>query len=345
MSSSTENENPTGAENEDGYEDRVRSELHYFQEGLGTLALPDAHHYWSNKYLRPEVERVYGVSGPIETYVVDCVAAFRSTGSHRILSVGCGRGENEIQIARRLLSEGFDDVRIDCMDLAPRLCDAGRALAEAEGVGEHIRFVEEDMNTWRADEEASYSVIIANEILHHICELEWFFQSARSALAPGGKLLTRDMIGRNGHVCWPEAKAVVDQIWEHMPERYRYDHIFKRRFDQYPNRDCSTEGFEGIRSQDVLELLLENFHFERFVAYGGVIERFTGRAFGHNLDLKAHEGDRVFVDMVYLLNQSLISAGAIKPTQAIATLTREPCPETVSGYGFTPEFCLRKTSP
>ena len=323
------------------YDERVRSEVRYFQDGPGNLPYPEAHHYWTNRYLRPEVERVYGVSGLVPTYVVDCVDALGRQGNANILSIGCGEGETEIAIARRLLEEGFSNVRVDCMELAPGLCESGRARAAAAGLSDHVFFLEEDMNTWRPAAEGCYAVVIANQILHHIYRLESFFESARQALVPGGKFLTRDMIGRNGHVCWPEVKAVVDQVWSRMPKRYSYDHIFQKHFPEYPNRDNSKDCFEGIRSQDILPLLRSHFHFERFVAFGGLIERFAGRAFGHNLDVKENEGDRTFTDMIYLLNKSLIDAGAIKPTQMIATLSRDPCAEPVCGYGWTPEFCVR----
>jgi SAM-dependent methyltransferase len=322
------------------YDDRVRAEMRHFQGRFAWNALPAAHHYWSNKYLRPEVERIFGITGPAEIYAHTCAAAFAASGQRRALSIGCGRGEMEVQIARRLLALGVSDFRIECLELVPGLCEQGRRLAGEQGVGGQVVFVEADMNRWTPTEPDAYAAVVANQILHHVVELEHLFDAVRDALAPGGRLVTRDMIGRNGHCCWPEVKAVVDELWAALPRRLHYDVRFERFYDRYPDRDCSSEGFEGIRAQEILPLLLERFHFERFVAFGALIERFAGRAFGHNFRVDEDEGDRALVDLIYLLNRRLIDAGAIKPTQMIASLGLEDG-ETQCGFGWSPAFCVR----
>ena len=47
--------------------------------------------------------------------------------------------------------------------------------------------------------------------------------------------------------------------------------------EQYENWDCSEEGFEGIRAQDILKLLNKNFYFKKFLAYGNLIDIFIDR--------------------------------------------------------------------
>lgn len=322
------------------YEERVLAEAKHFQGRFGFGPLPPAHHYWSNKYLRPEVERIYGIAGLVEMYAQECTRAFTVTGSRRILSIGCGRGDVEVDIACRLRAAGEEGFQIDCLELVPDLCEQGRRHAAARGVGDQVSFLAADMNTWSPDQPGKYAAVIANQILHHVVELEHLVQSIRSGLSPQGLLVTRDMIGRNGHRCWPEVKEVIDELWSILPRRLTYDVRFERFYDTYPNRNLAADGFEGIRSQDILPLLVENFHFERFIAFGGLIERVAGRAFGHNWRVEEDEGDRALLELVYLLNFRLIQAGSIKPTQVIATLSVEPS-ETVCGFGWTPEFCVR----
>lgn len=324
---------------ERSYEDRVRSEARHFRGRFAFDALPPAHDYWSNRYLRPEVERLYGISGPIEIYAQECTRAFAASGVRRVLSIGCGRGDLEVAIARRLRALGEQAFRIDCLELVPELCERGRCFAAENGVAEHVCFVQADMNAWTPAEAGAYAAVIANQVLHHVVALEHLFDAIRASLAPGGLFVTRDMIGRNGHRCWPEVKAVVDDLWAALPRRLTYDVRFERFHDAYPDRDLSTEGFEGIRSQDILPLLLERFHFARFVCFGALIERFAGRAFGHNFRMD-DEGDRTLVDLIYLLNHRLVGAGAIKPTQMVASLALDPR-ETRCGFGWTPSFCLR----
>ena len=92
------------------------------------------------------------------------------------------------------------------------------------------------------------------------------------------------------------------------------------------NWDCSIQGFEGIRSQDILPLLLSQFHFELFVAYGNVIDPFVDRAFGHNFDATA-QWDRDFIDRVHQRDEEAILAGWIKPVHMEAVVGKET-PET-----------------
>ena len=61
---------------------------------------------------------------------------------------------------------------------------------------------------------------------------------------------------------WPEAYGVLSELWKELPETYKYNHQLKRLEIEYENWDCSTEGFEGIRSQDILPLLIETFHLD-----------------------------------------------------------------------------------
>lgn len=322
------------------YAQQVKAEISYFQRAKGPPPLPEAFHYWTNKYLRPEVERVYGAAGVVPVYAQECAQAAAEAGSGRFLSIGAGRGDMEMALAQKLLSSGLADFHIDCVEIAPQLCKEGQRLARQKGLERYITFVQADLNIWRPEAEHCYAAMIANEILHHVVELEALFDNLLQALAPGGKLVTRDMIGRNGHRCWPEVRVIVDKVWSLLPQRCTFDQESQQFCEAYPDRDCSSEGFEGIRAQDILPLLLERFHFEKFVAFGGIIERFTGRAFGHGFRFKEDAGASALVDMLWFMNKFLIDSGQIKPTQLVATLRVENCP-ALCGFGWTPAWCVR----
>ena len=89
-----------------------------------------------------------------------------------------------------------------------------------------------------------------------------------------------------------------------MPSRYKYNHQLKRFEELYENWDCSKEGFEGIRAQDILPLLLQTFRFEAFVAFGNLPDVFVDRGFGHNLDPTSQE-DVDFVDRIGALKGAM----------------------------------------
>ena len=158
----------------------------------------------------------------------------------------------------------------------------GRGLARERGVAEYINFIEGDIKTWCVDNK--FSVCIASQALHHMLDLEILFEKIKNAIHPNGIFLTNDMIGRNGHMRWPEALRIPNDIWARMPDRYKYNHQLKRFERKFENWDCSKEGFEGIRAQDILSLLMKNFHFEVFLAFSNLITVFIDRSFGHNFD-------------------------------------------------------------
>ncbi len=108
---------------------------------------------------------------------------------------------------------------------------------------------------------------LAHHSLHHLVELELLFEQVTTWLAPEGAFVAVDMIGRNGHMRWPETLAIVRDIWTGLPDRLKWDRMFGRLDRWFENWDCSIEGFEGIRAQDILPLLLRGgFRFERFIS-------------------------------------------------------------------------------
>lgn len=112
---------------------------------------------------------------------------------------------------------------------------------------------------------------------------------------------------------WPDALGIVEAIWTRAPNHYKYNHQFKRYEVTLDNSDCSSEGFEGVRAQDILPLLLERFSFEKFLGFGNLRDLFIDRSFDHNLDREKPE-DRDFIDRVHAVNDLLIDIGYLKPT-------------------------------
>jgi hypothetical protein len=87
--------------------------------------------------------------------------------------------------------------------------------------------------------------------------------------------------------------------------------------------DCSIAGFEGIRAQDILPLLLVRFEFELFIGYGNLVDPFIDRSFGPHFDANA-AWDRDFIDRVHARDEAEMLAGRITPTHRIAVMRRRP---------------------
>jgi hypothetical protein len=170
--------------------------------------------------------------------------------------------------------------------------------------------------------------------------LEELFDAVTGCLSDHGYFLVDDMIGRNGHQRWPEALEIVRELWKELPDKYKRNWQTGRLEKQFVNFDCSKEGFEGIRAQDILPLLIQRFHFDRFFAFGNVIDVFIDRSFGPNFDVNA-EWDARFIDRVHALDVSNLERGTIKPTHMIAAMRKSPVESPRIYKHFTPQYCVR----
>jgi SAM-dependent methyltransferase len=321
------------------YEARKKRELNYYSSGE-TRRLPPVYEYWAKRYLRPKLEAV-GVAS-LKSFYVETIARLCQANPEaltEVVSIGAGNCTHEIRLAAQLCRKGVENFRIDCLDISPHMLERGKKDAGERGLLAKLGFVETDIKEWDVVQ-GSYSACLAIHSLHHFLELEAVFTKVRHAIAPGGWFVVHDMIGRNGHMRWPEALRYIEEIWDQMPDRYKYNHQLKCFDAQYVNRDWSRRSFEGVRAQDILPLLLEFFYFEVFVAFGNIIDPFISRAFGPNLKLE-REDDREFIDKVAQLDDRLIDEGVVKPTHLVAILRAEPVAEPKIYGTRTPQHCLR----
>lgn len=318
---------------------RLKKEVETFNKVENVHALPDIFHYWSHQYLRPKFLEL-GIRGIYEFFFdYMSVACGQSADMNTFVSIGSGHCEIEIKIVEMLLDANHRNFVLECLDINPGMLNTAKESGESKGISQYLRFVNADATSWQPKQD-SYSVVMAHQSLHHIVELELLFGKIKKAIGKNGVFLTSDIIGRNGHMRWPEAMEEIDKIWAGMPLRYKYNHALQRLENKYENWDCSKEGFEGIRAQDILALLNEEFFYEMFLGFGNLIDIFVDRAFGHNFDPNLEE-DKKFIDMVAILDDRLIENGALKPTHIIAAMRSVPQSQPRYYKHLTPAFCVR----
>lgn len=323
------------------YRARIAAEKGKYEDCINVHDLPPIFHYWSNKYIRPKLE-AFGFSSPndmFKKYLLE-QAKRRPQEPLRFASIGAGNCDLEIALAIYLRAQGVADFVIDCLELNPAMLERGRAAAASQGIQEHIHLLETDFNQWTPVHE--YDAVVANQALHHVLNLEGLFGQIKTCLKPHGSFIMSDIIGRNGHLRWPEALDIVHEFWRKLPPSYRFNPLLTRYEELYENWDCSTESFEGIRSQDILPLLVANFHFQLFVGFANVIDLFTDRTFGHNFDVKK-AWDRAFIDRVHERDEQEMIAGRIKPTHMVAVVGNHPGTPALFHEPLGPEFCVRPT--
>ncbi len=325
------------------YAERVDRELDSYREVRPELTHPKIFTYWASRYLSPRLRAIMGTPIPEEFFAIHLAERIRrGLAGRRIASLGCGDCGSEIDVARRIAALGVGEFWFDCFDLSEHVLGRARSAVENAGLSGTIRLHQADLNAW-APEPGAYAGIMVNHAFHHLLELERIFDAIDRGLHADGVLVNSDMIGRNGHMRWPEAVAIVESAWRFLPAHYKYNHLLHRQEDEFVNWDCAQGTFEGIRAQDILPLLVGRFHFERFVAFGNLPDVFVERTFGPNFSVDDPR-DTAFIDFLEGLNTLLVDAGQLKPTQMFAVLAKHSSGPTLCDRGWTPQFCVRDPS-
>jgi SAM-dependent methyltransferase len=323
------------------YADRVERERRLYADNVEVHDLPPIFHYWSSTHLGPIVQG-FGFSNPDELFVEHLERAYRETPQRpaRFVSLGAGNCDTEIRLIRLLLERGASDFEFHCLDLNEAMLRRGGEAARAAGLQMHLKPIPMDLNDWRP--EGPYDGVVANQVLHHLVELEAIFETVDAAMPAHGRFIASDMIGRNGHRRWPEALAIVQEFWKQLPTGYRYNLQLDRAEPSFQDWDCSVDGFEGVRAQDILRALVERFDFELFVGFGNVVDPFIDRSFGPHFDPDG-EWDRAFIDRVHRRDEEEMAAGTITPTHMFAVMRKRPFAGEARCRGdLTPSFCIRR---
>jgi SAM-dependent methyltransferase len=307
------------------YDQRLQEQIDQYRDTENMQDLPAIYDPWGENYILPGLTQVFGI-GDINLFFVE---AFFAAAKHNadvpvFLSLGCGDGTTEIGIAKTLSERGMMRFRFVCYELSSILLSRFQAALPVE-LAERFELVTGDLNSLALD--TRFDAIMANHSLHHIVNLEGVFSTAFDNLAEHGIFVTNDMIGRNGHMRWPETRLFVEYFWPFMPQRQRWNVILRREEPRFIDFDYDGESFEGIRAQDVLPTILaQGFRPWKFFSFGGMVDVFVDRCFGPNFDI-ADEDDLFLVQRIGLLNDILLDLGAIKPTMMLAYFVKYPVQE------------------
>lgn len=326
------------------YQTRVAQQIAQYESVTNIHDLPPISYYWSNRYVLPKLEEVMGATSVVEFYVSHIAERIKRLNHplSKIISLGAGNADLEIQIASELLAKGVRSFVVECTELSPILIERANRRIQGAQLSEFVRVSQADLNAWEGD--TACTAILASHVLHHVVELESLFVCISRAIGENGVFLTHDMIGRNGHMRWPEALSLINLLWPTLSDPLKYNSITGKIDTQYIDVDCSTDGFEGIRAQDILPLLNERFKFEKFLGFGNLTDIFTGRLFGPNFSID--NWDHIsFIDNIEQLNELFLEVGVLKPTKMFSVLSNK-FTDTVRVWGrLTPQYSIRSNTP
>jgi glycosyltransferase involved in cell wall biosynthesis/SAM-dependent methyltransferase len=321
------------------YLKKIQQELSIYEKQVKVHDLPEIYHYWSNKFMAPIFQEagVQSIEGFFADNLLEAKKRTENSPAY-FVSIGSGNCDLEIDIAKLLVKAGCQDFIFECVEINPVMLDRGKTLARENGLLANMKFIEADFNSWRASKK--YDGVMANQSLHHVTDLEHLYDQIKIGLQDRGSLVISDMIGRNGHQRWPESLGIVNMFWKELPESYKFNVLLNRLENEYDNWDCSKEGFEGIRAQDVLPLLVQRFECEKFIGFGSAIDIFVDRCFGHNFDATA-QWDREFIDRVHGEDEAGLIQGKLTPTHMIAVFVKNLYAPQFFSRGLDPLSSIR----
>jgi SAM-dependent methyltransferase len=335
----------TNKDKQPDYKDRVEHQIAQFADKEALVGRPKVMSYWNKRYVVPKLIEVFGENTIWKIYANAFIEAGKRIDSKamRILSIGCGDCLPDIEIAKAMISAGASNFIILATELSSLRIERAKANVINSNLEGYFEFKVVDVNEWNTDD--CFTGILSHHTLHHIAELERLFRFINRTLDDEGVFVVVDMIGRNGHMRWPETLDVVEMFWKILPEEYKYNHQFKKFMLEYVNWDCAHKGFEGIRAQDILPLLCENFSFTHFLGVGGFVDVFVDRGFGHNFSID-DEKSLAYINIIAQMNDAMLISGEIKPTTIYAICQKKSLAKNEKCFlNLTTEAAIRKIIP
>jgi SAM-dependent methyltransferase len=276
--------------------------------------LPKIADWYSENVLSHELTKHTGAKSFQELVLQGIKNSRRSNTEFVLVSLGAGHGQIENELLKMVPSVSPGDTHFYAIDLfSPN--DMVETLID--GATYRLTRISQDLNKPAFPQNAD--MIIVHHALHHFVALEKIFESIHGILLRNsGTLVIADMVGRNGHMRWPESLRAIRRIWRALPQQKRFNNQFHKTWEIFENWDCSSEGFEGIRSEDILKPLFQYFESNGSFFWGGVLDPFIDRGFGDNFDPN-NPKDVEIIKNVIRVESKLIDFGYLTATQVIGS--------------------------
>lgn len=318
------------------YQRKLGTEIARYAAEINVHDLPPINHVVNGASLSQWLNELTGESDIRDWWAKEITALLNTRHDDvNVLSVGCGNGDVELDVLERV-SEPHR-VRLLGLDVNPLMIERANSMAAQRGLA-HTVFALQDLNDVKLS--GPFDVVLASHALHHIVDLEKLFAAIDAAASEQFIFLVNDMIGRNGHVMWPATYSVVRAIWDTLDRKYKYNAYWKD-YDREPmNHDCSNDGFEGIRAQDILHLLIEQFDWEMFLPFSTIINRFTDRGYGYNFRPE-NPADVDLIMRILALDVQLLKEKKLAPVQCLMKLRKKGSVQQPRYLFQTPEEVLQ----
>jgi len=186
---------------------------------------------------------------------------FRDRKFARALSPGCGVGDHEI-----ILMKSGKIGHLDAFDFSAAALDQARAKARAENLD--INFYQDDLESFSLEGRSPYDLILCSGAVHHVRELERFFDVVRNSLSPEGVFVFNEYAGACYNVYPPAQLEMVNRLLRALAPRYR---AAPKLAASTIEAKIAADPSESVRSALVLPFARNYFDFEFCHPFGGAI--------------------------------------------------------------------------
>jgi SAM-dependent methyltransferase len=118
-----------------------------------------------------------------------------------------------------------------------------------------------------------YDAIFANDVLHHITNLEGLYERIRESLHPSGKFIFNEYIGPNRFQYSDHRLDIVNRYLRMLPDRLRYNRYLGSTMTKRDRPDAAhvarEDPTEAVRSEEVVPLARRYFRVDAEYPYGG----------------------------------------------------------------------------
>ncbi|MGD0397464.1 MAG: class I SAM-dependent methyltransferase [Syntrophobacteraceae bacterium] len=239
----------------------------------------------------------------------------QTVANPRILSLGCGYGGIEIEIARSL-EKPYEIIAVDLNDSI-----FNRADKEAMTKGFNIRFLSLDLNFVEIRENA-FDVVFAHASLHHLLNLEHVFSQIYRGLRENGRLIVQDIIGKTQVLFWKENVDFAIDIVRNMPPQYKPDSLDEQAIIPPYVEPSIQKGMEGIRQEEIESQINKYFTPIKMFKYGSFMRLIcTHPELGKRI-CPDNEADRKYLETLFRLDLQQIEENKLRPTEMFAVFEK-----------------------
>lgn len=224
------------------------------------------------------------ITGHEQTIYPDYVVNkwLQQTQGLRLLSIGCGTGQRELEFAKHP-----QFAQVDAFDIAPKAIEDAKASAAQLGL-HNCNFYVGDVyaDAWP---EHGYDVVLFHSSLHHFKQIDTLLHKVKRTLKPGGWLVINEYVGANRFQFPAARNKAVQQVYARVvPSAFKTrkgSNAYKSRV-YFPGllRMVISDPSEAVESATILPLLNQQFKPVEQKNYGGNLITFILKDIAHHFN-------------------------------------------------------------